>query len=404
MTELLNSHATLDTDTPWPDGALPMVPGPTPVAAEILAALAAPTTSHHDPRFEDDFRATLAAFARLTGATGLPFVLAGTGTLAMEIAIANLVGRGSRTLVISHGFFGDRFPVIAERYGSTVDVLRSELGEAVPLAAVADRLAAARYDTVTLTHVDTSSGVAADVAGVAALLGQYPDTRFIVDGVCATGGIEERFDEWRIDVLLTASQKALGVPPGLALLVASEAALARRRQLGSIPGYYVDLEMWAPVMRDPSNYFGTPPINLIRAMKVALEMALAEGLPARYQRHARGARALRAAAAALGLETFGSPDTRADTLSLLVYPEGVEDAAFRRSAARYGAFVASAKGRLEGKVFRVGHMGNIGQRELAVLVRAMGQALADQRCPVDIEASLTTLTRELSMTANEGAM
>ena len=369
--------ATLpEKETTVIDESLTMIPGPTPVHARILNALARPTTSHVAPSFVDEFRQTLAGFrAVCQSETAQPFIVAGGGTLAMEIALVNVVAPGERVLVVSHGYFGDRFGDLAASFGIEADVVKSEWGKAVPPGEVANRLAAGSYAAVTITHVDTSTGTLSPVeAYLEELKGR--DELVILDGVCATGGVDERFDEWGIDVLLTGPQKAIGAPPGLALCLFGERALDRRRARTSVPAYYADVMRWLPVMQDPGKYYSTPCVNEIVALAEALRMLHAEGLPARLARHGRVARAVRAGLDALGLRLFTAPDCRADTLSVVLLPEGVADAAFRKEVASRGVVVAGGLGPIAGKAFRLGHMGNIGAAEVVAALGAIEGSLA----------------------------
>lgn len=358
------------------DETLTMIPGPTPVHGRVLDALARPTTSHVAPSFVERFREALSGFRSLCRSEkGQPFVVAGGGTLAMEIALVNVVAPGEKLLVVSHGYFGDRFGDLAAAFGIEADVLRAEWGQAIPPAEVESRLERGGYAAVTVTHVDTSTGTRAAAAEVATLLRGRPEL-FLLDGVCATGGVDERFDEWGVDVLLTGPQKAIGAPPGLALCLFSERAMARRKARASVPAYYADALRWLPVMEDPGKYFSTPCVNEIVALAEALRIAHAEGLDARFARHARIARAVRAGLAALGLELFTDASCRADTLSVVLLPAGVADADFRREVAARGVVVAGGLGPIAGKAFRLGHMGNVGPAEVATTLTAIEGALA----------------------------
>ena len=354
---------------------LTMIPGPTPVHPRILSALSRPTTSHVAPVFVDAFREALSGFRALCrSGSGQPFAVAGGGTLAMEMALVNVVAPGDEILVVSHGYFGDRYAELAGAFGIRAEVLRSEWGRAVPAEEVARRLAAGSFAAVTITHVDTSTGTASPAADYCELL-RGRNELVILDGVCATGGVDEPFDGWGVDVLLTAPQKAIGAPPGLALCLFSERALERRRARASVPAYYADVLRWLPVMQDPSKYFATPCVNEIVGLAEALRIVHEEGLPARFARHARVARGIRAGLEALGLAIFTEPDCRADTLSVVRLPESVDDAAFRREASARGVVVAGALGPLAGKAFRVGHMGNVGAAEAAATLMAVEGAL-----------------------------
>ena len=214
---------------------LMMIPGPTPVDQSILNALAKDTVSHLDPEFVKILKESLEDLkAVVMTEKGQPFIIPGTGTLGMEVAIVNSLKKGDRLLVVSHGFFGDRFVEIAKCYDIEVEVLASEWGKIVEAEEIARKLKEKKFDAVTLSHVDTSTGVCAPLEEIGEILKQFPETVFIVDGVCATGGIEERMDDWGIDILFAGNQKAFGVPPGLSNLVFNKKALERRNSLGKI--------------------------------------------------------------------------------------------------------------------------------------------------------------------------
>ncbi|MFI5180901.1 MAG: pyridoxal-phosphate-dependent aminotransferase family protein [Thermoanaerobaculia bacterium] len=357
------------------DETLTMIPGPTPVHPRILAALARPTISHVAPAFVETFKRVLADFRALgQSATASPVIVSGGGTLSMEIALVNVASPGERILVVSQGYFGDRYADLAAAFDIQADVLRSEWGQAVAPSLVAEKLAKGKYAAVTVTHVDTSTGTAAPVADYASLL-RGRDEIFILDGVCATGGVDEPFDAWGVDVLLTAAQKAIGAPPGLALCLFSERALGRRKSKASISAYYADILRWLPVMADPGKYFATPCVNEIVALGEALRILREEGLPARFERHKRIGAAVRAGLEALGLSFVTAPACRADTLSVVRYPKGVEDPLFRKEMASRGIVVAGCLGPLTGKGFRMGHMGNIGSGEVTRALQAVEDSL-----------------------------
>ncbi len=354
-----------------------MIPGPTPVVKEIRDEMAREIQAFGDPRFVADFRATIDGLGTLMNCSGKTFVVAGTGTLAMEMAISNMTKRGDRVLIVSHGFFGDRFIDICERKGLQVDVLQSEWGQIVPVAKIEEQLSKHHYAAMTVTHVDTSTGTVAPAAEIGEMMKKFPDTIYILDGVCATGAEFEDVDGMNIDVLFTGSQKAFGVCPGLMMLWASKKALARRESLGeTIPEYYCDFAKWLPVMDDTSKYFATPAINLVWSLKKSLEMIVAEGgLHERDSRHRQNAEAMQKAVEALGFKVLAEPGHRAITLSNLVYPEGVDDAKFRAAASQEGVMVAGGLAAYAGRMFRLGHMGNIDINVEVAVLGALERAL-----------------------------
>jgi aspartate aminotransferase-like enzyme len=269
----------------------------------------------------------------------------------MEMALVNVATPGERVLVISQGYFGDRWGDLAASFGIEAEVLRAQWGEAVPPEQVARELAGGRFRAVMITHVDTSTGTQAPAAEYCRLLAGR-DELVILDGVCATGGIDEPCDAWGVDVLLTAPQKAIGAPPGVAMCLFSPLALARRRELARVPAYYADVLRWLPIMEDPGRYYSTPCVNEIFALAEALRIVHEEGLETRFARHARLGAACRAGLEALGLPTFTAPDCRAATLSVMRLPAGVDDAAFgarRTGAASPPAAWADRRHRVPGR-------------------------------------------------------
>ena len=355
---------------------LTMIPGPTPVHERVLEVLARPTVSHQYPVFVEAYRECLSRWRRIgRSESAQPFVVSGSGTFAMEMALVNLVAPGERLLVVSHGFFGDRWEQIAASFGIECDLLRAEWGQAVSKEALVARLERHDYVAVTVTHVDTSTGTEAPVAEYASLL-DGRNEHLIVDGVCATAGIDERFDDWGLDVLLTGAQKAFGAPPGVAILLVSQRALETRHNRASIPAYNADWLRWLPIMDDPSKYFSTPPVNQILALDEAMGMVLEEGLDARFARHRDLAASMREGFATLGLGLFTDASCRADTLSVVRHRGGIDDASFRATMAKQGVIVAGALGPIAGKAFRVGHMGSIGNAEVERTLDAMRVVLA----------------------------
>lgn len=352
-----------------------LIPGPSPVHPRILSALAQPTVSHVSAVLAGEFAAALAGLKTIVMTKrGQPFVVAGAGTLSMEMALVNTVGPDDRVLVLSQGYFGDRMAQVCESFGFSVDVLASPWGEAVGPEELERKLAGSRADVVVATHVDTATGACAPIADYARVL-KGRESLFIVDGVCATGGVEERMDDWGLDVVLTAAQKCFGVPPGLAVAVFSPRAMAKRRSLKSVRAYYADILRWLPVMEDPRQYFSTPCVNEIRAFYEATRMVLEEGLGPRFARHALIARALRAGLSSLGFSLFTREPFLADTLSVVRYPEGVEDTAFRNGLFENGVVVAGGLAETAGRVFRLGHMGNLSADQALFALEALEKTL-----------------------------
>lgn len=365
------------------DRKLLMIPGPVEFTPEVLRAMGMATTSHIAPNFIEAFGQALERMRQVwLCPNGQPFILAGSGTLAMDTAAANLIEPGDRALVVNTGYFGDRFAAILERYGAAVtQVTAPAIGDVPPLEEVEKALQSAAYKLMTITHVDTSTAVGTDVKGLAAL-GRQHGVLVVVDGVCSVGGEEMRQEEWGIDLALTASQKAIGVPPGLALLVAGPRAMeAFRRRKTPVGNYYADWTEWLPIMeayeaRRPG-YFGTPPVNLIWALNVSLGQILEEGLEARFARHRKLSDACKAAIAALGMQQVPvRAGVTATTLTAPYYPEGI-DASLLGHVSRAGAILAGGlHPAIKARYFRIGHMGVVTASDILATVGAIERGLA----------------------------
>jgi len=311
------------------------------------------------------------------------FVVAGSGTLVMEMAIANVCESGDNVLILSNGYFGERFKEICERYNLNVDYIEvKEWGENIQPQTVKEKLGKKDYKAVTLTYVDTSTSVSAKVKEIGKIV-RNTDTVFIVDGVCATAGEEERMDNWYIDVLFTASQKAMGVPPGLAIIAFSPKALeAYEKRKEPVKSYFIDIGLWKPVMdayiEGQAAYFATPPVNMIYALHESVKQILEEGMEERFKRHQIIAKAFREALVALELQIVPiSEEHAANTVTGVYYPKGVTDEKFRQNMIKNGVIVAGGLGKLKGKIFRVGHMGTVQPADILATIVAIENSLIE---------------------------
>ena len=364
------------------DRNLLMIPGPVEFSPRVLRAMGMPTTSHVAPNFIECFGETLEKLRQVFACpSGQPFVVAGSGTLAMDLAAANLVEPGDRVLVVNTGYFGDRFAAMLERYGAAVtQVAGPYVGSAPSLEEVDVALGSGDYKMMTITHVDTSTAVAADVKGFTAL-GRNHGVLVVVDGVCAVAGEEMRQEEWGVDLVLTASQKAVGVPPGLALVVAGPRAMeAYRQRREPVGNFYADWTQWLPIMeayeaRRPG-YFGTPPVNLIWALNESLGEILEEGLDARFERHRRLSKALKAGIKALGLSQVPVADgLLANTITAPYYPEGVDASLLGHIKAAGVILAGGLHPEIRTQYFRIGHMGAVTEPDILATLGAVEQGL-----------------------------
>jgi alanine-glyoxylate transaminase / serine-glyoxylate transaminase / serine-pyruvate transaminase len=329
-------------------------PGPSPVSARVMQALASPVISHLDPAMIallDDVRERL-ALTFGAGDGSLNLAISGTGTSGMEAAIANVTKPGSRAVVVVTGYFGDRLAQIFERYGATVVRVEVEWGRACDPAQVEHALAEG-VDIVGVVHGETSTGVVNPVHEIAALA-QSRGALTIIDAVTTLGGVPLNTGRSGIDVCYSCTQKGLGAPSGLAPITFSRRALECRTRSRS---FYLD----AGLLEDfwvRRKYHHTISAPLVYALHEALTIIGEEGLDTRWERHRRHHQALAAGLDALGLSLLPPPAERLWTLNAVSVPEGVDEAAVRRRLLNeFSIEVGAGLGPLAGKIWRVGLMG-----------------------------------------------
>ena len=376
-----------------------MIPGPIEFESNVLQAMGAPTTSHVAPNFIESFANSIELMRKVwLTEKGQPFIVSGSGTLAMDMAVVNLIEPNDNVLVISTGYFGERYAEICKRYGAKVSILKSEVGGIVSLDEIEKKLSEKNYKLLTMTHVDTSTGVLIDPKPIAKLADKH-NTLSILDGVCSVAGEEIRQEEWGIDIVLTASQKAVGVPPGLALLIASEKAMTTfKSRKTPVLNYYADFSNWLPIMnayenRKPS-YFGTPPVNLIAALEISLQNIINEGIEKRFNRHKKMAKAFREAMLSLDLEILPiNKKNAANTLTAIYYPKNINPSEFLGQIGKNNVIVAG--GLLpthKTQYYRVGHMGSVNKNDVLSTIAAIENSLT--KCNYNFELGLGVKTAQ----------
>lgn len=370
-----------------------MIPGPTPVLRDILDALGEPTVSHTSAYIAGIIRDCQEGIRVLAGSQGATvFLFGGSGTLAQEAAVVNLVSPGEHLLVASNGVFGSRFVPIAQAHGIEATLLAAEWGRSVTVKELEEALSSRDYRAVTLTHVETSTGVMAPIPELAAVARRH-GALVIVDAVCSLAGTAVQMDEWGVDIVLSGAQKALGVPPGLAILAASPAAMQRRRELERVSTYYADFLNWEPVMLDPRVYFSTHAVNLFYALKAALDVILSEGLERRFARHCALARSFRNGMTALGFGSLTDEAYLAPTMSVARYPSGLADAEFLPNLSGNGVVAAGCLGAFQGKGARFGHMGNITHEDVLQALAAVERVMVGAGIDITPGAGLAAASR-----------
>ncbi|KAL7422043.1 hypothetical protein Q5752_003816 [Cryptotrichosporon argae] len=346
-----------------------VIPGPIEFSNPVLLSNATPGTSHVSPAFIPVFGDCLRMLRRVlyAGDASQPFLIAGSGTMGWDAVGANLVEPGEDVLVLNTGYFGEGFADCLEAYGANVTQLKAKVGGIASDDELVAALQAKKYKAVTITHVDTSTGVLSPAARFASLVRAHsPDTLVVLDAVCAVASEEIRFDDWGLDVVVSATQKGLGVPPGLSVVLASARAIKTlETRKAPVASYYISWKKWLPIMRayeeGRAAYFATPPVQLIYALHTALTQ-ITTGSPTleeRFAAHRVASAKVKDALAGLGLGFVPlARDIAANGMTAVKFPDGVTAADVLPKLAERDIVVAGGIHKEIGPTyFRIGHMG-----------------------------------------------
>ncbi|MGF1633950.1 MAG: pyridoxal-phosphate-dependent aminotransferase family protein [Phycisphaerae bacterium] len=350
-------------------------PGPTSVPDATLLELAKPVTHHRTGAFRKTFDEATRLLQKVYRTKQPVYIVTGSGTSAFEAGLVSCVKAGSRVLNVANGKFGERWSKIARQYGMHVTDIEPGYGNVPSAAEVAAELKKNTYDAFIITQSETSTGTAADMAGIAKAVRDYSDTcLLIVDGITAIGALPFEMDAWGVDVAITGSQKSLMLPPGLAFVAVSERAQAAMKAQEKPANFYLDLRQYAKAASDSDTPF-TPANTLVEALTVSLRMIDAEGIEAVWHRTHTVAEAFRQGMTALGLKLFSS--SPADSVSAVYLPEGVSDADFRNALKNnHNIHIAGGQGSMKDQVFRVNHMGYTDAYDCLAVVAAVEHTLA----------------------------
>jgi serine---pyruvate transaminase len=365
-----------------------VTPGPTPVPPEVRAATAQPMIHHRAPDFRATLHRVVDRLSQVFRTENEIVLLTSAGTGAMESAFQNLCSPGDRVLVVSHGFFGERFAALAQIYGCDLVHLRYPWGESPNADEVGERLdEAGEVKVVFLTHSDTSTGVVSDVRSIAERI-DGSDALVVVDAISSLAAVPLETDAWGLDVVITSSHKALMSPPGLAFVSVSEAAFETSRS-ASLPRYYFDWERARAAQEKGENPF-SPAISLFVGVDVALGMILEEGLGAAHERHVRLGRACRSGVKAMGLDLFSPDEDRSAVVTAIRMPERVDGGAVVLSMReRSGVTIIGGQGELRGKIVRIGHIGYIDVFDVTTALSALELALSEAGADIERSVAVT---------------
>jgi aspartate aminotransferase-like enzyme len=350
-----------------------LTPGPTPLPPQVSLAMAQPIIHHRTPQFQEILKEATSGLKYVFQTTQDVFILASSGTGAMEAAVANLLSPGDTALCIQGGKFGERWTELCKAYGIIAEILDVEWGKAVDPQAVQKRISAnPKIKAVFATLCETSTGVVNDIAALGNLL-KSTDTVLVVDAISGLGAIDLKTDAWSCDVVVSGSQKGLMLPPGLGFISVSQKAWKLIEGAKS-PRYYFDLRKAKKAIDKTDTPF-TPAITLIIALNEALAMMKEDGLEKVFLRHKKMAQATRAAVKAMGLSLF-APTASSDVVTAACVPAGIDgEKLVKTMRDTYGVTIAGGQDELKGKVIRIAHMGYIEELDIIAGISCLEKVL-----------------------------
>ncbi|OTB16102.1 hypothetical protein K445DRAFT_59167 [Daldinia sp. EC12] len=369
-----------------------LIPGPIEFDDAVLQSMSHYSESHVGPGFVATFGEALSMLRKLfqtTSPSSQPFVISGSGTLGWDLVAANLVEPGEDVLVLSSGYFSDGFADCLTVYGAKVDLLKAPVGSRPQLPEIEQALKSKKYKAVTITHVDTSTGVLSELQKLSETVQRVsPDTLLIVDGVCSVASEVIDFDAWKLDGVITASQKAIGCPAGLSISMFSGKAMDVFKARKSPPAsYFASMKNWTPIMQNyeakKPSYFATPSPQLIHALHTALTQILTKPLAERFARHREVSDKIKKTVAELGLkQVAANPDDQAHGMTAIYLPENVKATDLLPKLAKSGVvFAGGIHKEIAAKYVRFGHMGvsvtDPARTDIDKAIAALKSGLAD---------------------------
>jgi aspartate aminotransferase-like enzyme len=351
--------------------SLLFIPGPVAVSEPVLAAMAKPLINHRGPEYARLLHRIADRMKPIFATSGDVLLIGASGTGSLEAAVTNMFGPGDTLLACPTGVFGERIAAIAKMWGCTVETLETPLGAGVDAEALATRLRADHEKRITgilLTHNETSTGVQIDLGAMSRAIGDHP-AYVVVDSVSGLGASEFKMDEWRLDIVCAASQKALACPPGLAMVAVSARAWEKIKA-NEAPRFYFDLQKHKEFFEKGEPPW-TPPVSVTFALDVAIDLYEREGGRNVWARHARYTVALQQAVKALGMEVFSRDGVHSVTVTGILTPRGLNNGAIlAKLLDEHGVVISGGQGKMAGKMWRWGTMGAFSEADLVDALRA----------------------------------
>ncbi len=363
------------------------VPGPTNINDKVLRAMMVQGQNHRDPSsawMVDGLLKDLKYIFKTASAQ--PFIFPATGTGAWESALVNCLSPGDKVLAVRKGTFSHLWIEQSKKFGLDVTVLNVPWGHGADEAEIEKVLKAdvnKEYKAVLLVHNETTCGVTSNVPGVRAAIdnADHP-ALFFVDGVSSIGALEFKFDEWKVDVAITGSQKALSLPPGLALTCVSDKAMEARKT-STMPKFFFEYQQMLD-MYEKKTFPYTPAIPLLHGLRAALDLYMEEGIDNTIARHSRFGEGTRKAVEAWGLELLcADPRWNSNSLTVIKVPEGIDSGDIVKTAyCKYNLSIGVGLMEVQGKVFRIGHLGDMNEVSLLGALAGVEMTMIDCGIPI----------------------
>jgi aspartate aminotransferase-like enzyme len=348
-------------------------PGPTSVPEATLIELAKPVHHHRTGEFRALFNEIQSLLQYVFQTKSQVYTITGSGTAAAEAGIVNTLAPGQRALVVTNGKFAERWSAVCTAFGIEHKDIKLEYGDHVSAEQIGAELRAAKYDAVILVHSETSTATVCNLEQIGRIVRTTGETLLIVDGITSIGALPFKMDDWGVDVAITGSQKSLMLPPGLAYIGLSNRAWTAIEKNKSRRSFYLDLAKYRKSIEDGDTPF-TPANTLIEAQRVSLKMIQEETIEGVWKRTHLTAEAFRQGVRALGFELFSK--SPADSVTAVKYPAGISDKDFRgHLKSKHNIHIAGGQGSMEGKIFRVNHMGYSDAYDALAVVAAIEHAL-----------------------------
>ncbi|HXP94833.1 MAG TPA: alanine--glyoxylate aminotransferase family protein [Candidatus Binatia bacterium] len=345
--------------------SLLFIPGPVAVPGPVLAAMAKPLINHRGPEYARLLRSITERMKSIFATKGDVLLLGSSGTGSLEAAVTNMFGPGDTLLACPTGVFGERIAAIAKTWGCNVEILETPWGAGVDPEALAARLRADRDKKITgvlLTHNETSTGVQIDLGAMSRAIGAHP-AYVVVDSVSGLAASEFKMDEWKLDVVCAASQKALAAPPGMAMVALSARAWDKIKA-NKAPRFYFDLQKHKEFFEKGEPPW-TPPVSVAFALDVAIDLYEKEGARNVWARHAHYTEALHEAVKALGMRIFSRDGVHSVTVTGIETPEGLDNkTVLTKLLDEHGVVISGGQGKMAGKMWRWGTMGDVSEGDM----------------------------------------